>query len=156
INYNFSEVPAGKISGYVFRDGPPIISPNGTVPDNLYDLRDGQLTPDDLRLRGVVLELRYTLTGEQVMGEDLLPGTYPAGPVRVVTDASGYYEFRGLPQGNYSIFEVQPSGYIDSRDTPGTTHGLAVNIGTLVSPLVIQTFAAHGVSFNNDAILQVP
>ena len=65
-------------------------------------------------------------------------------------------EFRGLPQGNYSIFEVQPEGYIDSRDTPGTTNGLAVNLGTLISPLVVQTFALHGVGFNNDAILQVP
>src|SRR5262249_38790230 len=129
---------------------------DGSLPENLYQLRDGQLTPDDLRLRGVTLELRYTLTGEPVRGEDLLPGTYPAGPVRTVTDSSGYYEFTGLPEGNYSIFEVQPKGYEDSLDTPGTTSGLAVNIGTLVSPLTIQTFAAAGVSFHNDAILQVP
>jgi serine-aspartate repeat-containing protein C/D/E len=156
LNYNFSEVPAGLISGYVFRDGAPIPTKDGTVPDNLYQLRDGQLTPDDLRLRGVTLELRYTLTGEPVRGEDLLPGTYPSGPVRTVTDASGYYEFRGLPQGNYSIFEIQPNGYIDSQDTPGTTNGLAVNVGTFVSPLTIETFAAAGVSFHNDAILQVP
>jgi serine-aspartate repeat-containing protein C/D/E len=156
INYNFGELPAGMISGYVFRDGPPIPTKDGAVPDNLYQIRDGQLTPDDLRLRGVTLELRYTLTGEPVRGEDLLPGTYPPGPVRTVTNANGYYEFRGLPQGNYSIFEVQPNGYIDSQDTPGTTSGLAVNVGTLVSPLVVQTFAVAGVSFHNDAILQVP
>ncbi len=156
INYNFSEVPAGMLSGYVFRDGAPIVTQDGQVPANLYQIRDGQLTPDDLRLGGVHLELRYTLTGEPVMGQDLLPGLYPPGPVRTVTDANGYYEFRGLPQGNYSIFETQPSGYDDSRDTPGTTSGLAVNIGTFISPLVVQTFAAAGVAFHNDAILQVP
>jgi hypothetical protein len=156
LNYNFSEVPAGSISGFVFRDGPPITTQNGDIPANIASLRDGQLTPDDLRLAGVTLELRYTLTGEVVRGEDLLPGTYPSGPVRTVTDANGFYQFRGLPQGNYSIFEVQPGGYIDSLDTPGTTSGLAVNIGTFISPLTIETFAAAGVSFNNDAILQVP
>ena len=102
------------------------------------------------------LELRYKLTGEAVLGQDLLPGTYPPGPVHTTTDASGYYEFKGLPQGNYSIFETQPTGYDDSRDTPGTTSGLAVNVGTFVSSLVAQTFAASGVSFHNDAILQVP
>jgi serine-aspartate repeat-containing protein C/D/E len=156
INYNFSEVPAGSISGFVFRDGPPIASQNGQIPGNLYDLRDGKLTADDLRIKGVTLELRYTLSGEPVRGEDLLSGAYPPGPVRTVTNSSGYYEFTGLPPGNYSVFEMQPSDYIDSLDTPGTTNGLAVNLGTLVSPLLLQTFAAAGVSFNSDAILQVP
>src|SRR5262249_32486497 len=156
INYNFSEVPAGMISGYVFRDGAPIVTQDGQVPANLYQIRDGQLTPDDLRLGGVHLELRYTLTGEPVMGQDLLPGMDPPAPVRTVTDASRYYEFQGLPQGNFSIFETQPNGFDDSRDTPGTTNGLAVNVGTFVSALVVQTFAAAGVSFHNDAILQVP
>ncbi|HZN34324.1 MAG TPA: SdrD B-like domain-containing protein [Pirellulaceae bacterium] len=156
VNYDFCETPPAKISGYVFRDGPPITSPTGEIPENLYELRDGLLTPDDLRLRGVVLELRYTLTGEPVRGEDLLPGKWLPGPVRVVTGADGYYEFDGLPQGNYSIFELHPSGFIDSRDTAGTTSGLAINVGTLVSPLVVQTFAAQGVSFKFDAIVQVP
>jgi protocatechuate 3,4-dioxygenase beta subunit len=156
INYNFAEVPPGTISGYVFRDGDPLESQDGTPPPNLYDLRDGILTPGDLRIPGVVLELHYTLTGEAVRGEDLLPGMYPSGPIRAVTDSSGYYQFTGLPQGNYTILEVQPAGYFDSRDTPGTTSGLAVNVGTFVSPLMVQTFAAVGVDFHNDAILQVP
>lgn len=158
-NYNFSEVPPGLIAGYVFRDGPPITTINGQAPpaSSLPLLRDGQFTPDDLPLPGVTLELRYTLTGLPVRGEELLPGTYPPGPVRAVTDARGYYEFRGLPPGNYSIFQVQqPAGYLDGIDTPGTTGGLAVNPGTEVSPLLIQTFALAGVGLNNDAILQVP
>jgi protocatechuate 3,4-dioxygenase beta subunit len=156
VNYDFCETPPATISGFVFRDGPPISTPNGQPPDNIHELRDGKLTPDDLRLGGVTLELRHTLTGEPVRGEELLPGTWPPGPVRVRTDVNGYYEFRGLPQGNYSIFQVHPQGYIDSIDTAGTTSGLAINVGTLVSPLVIQTFAAQGVSFKFDAIVQVP
>src|SRR5262249_45551318 len=103
INYNFRQVPSGSISGYVFRDGPPAVTQDGTLPANLYDLRDGQLRPDDLRIPGVVLELHYTLSGEVVRGEDLLPGTYPNGPVRTVTDSSGFYQFTGLPQGNYTV-----------------------------------------------------
>src|SRR5207253_429837 len=102
IHYNFSEVPAASISGYVFRDGPPIQTQDGTPPVNLYDLRDGVLRPGDLRIPGVVLELHYTLSGDVVRGEDLLPGTYASGPVRTVTDANGYYQFQGLPQGNYT------------------------------------------------------
>jgi protocatechuate 3,4-dioxygenase beta subunit len=156
INYNFSEVPAAEISGYVFRDGAPIVTSDGQVPANLYSIRDGQLTPDDQRIGGVHLELRYTLTGEAVRGEDLLPGMYPPGPVTTVTDANGFYHFGGLPQGNYTVLESQPGGYDDSKDTPGTTTGLAVNIGTFVSTLTVQTFAAEGVSFHNDAILQIP
>src|SRR5262249_20237902 len=62
VNYTLSEVPAGPISGYVFRDGPAMETKDGPPPANLDQLRDGKLTPDDLRLRGVVLELRYTLT----------------------------------------------------------------------------------------------
>jgi serine-aspartate repeat-containing protein C/D/E len=156
VNYDFCERPPALLSGYVFRDGAPIITFGGEVPDNLYEIRDGKLTSDDLRLKGVILELRHTLTGEPVRGEELLPGLYGSGPVRVVTDANGYYEFRGLPQGNYSIFQVHPDEYIDSIDTPGTTSGLAVNLDTLVSPLLVQTFAQQGVSFEYDAILQVP
>jgi hypothetical protein len=156
INYDFCERPPGKISGYVFRDGAPILTEDGSPPANLYQLRDGQLTSDDLRLGGVVLELRHTLTGDPVLGDELLPGTHAPGVVRTVTDANGYYEFTGLPEGNYSIFEVQPNGYFDSLDTPGTTNGVAVNVGTFVSPLVVQRFAALGVVFHNDAILQVP
>ena len=155
-NYNFSEIPAGLIAGYVFRDGPPLITTDGRPPADLALVRDGQFTSDDLPLAGVTLELRHTLTGQPVRGEELLPGSYPPGPVRTVTDSRGYYEFRGLPPGNYSILQVQPAGYVDGIDTPGTTGGLAVNPGTEVSPLLIQTFALAGVGLNNDAILQVP
>jgi serine-aspartate repeat-containing protein C/D/E len=155
-DYDFCEKPPASLSGYVFRDGGLIFSLDGTVPDNLYEIRDGKLTSDDLRLKGVVLELRHTLTGEPVLGEECLPGFYPSGPVRVTTDANGYYEFKGLNAGNYSVFEFHPEGYFDSIDTPGSTDGLAVNEDTEVSPLTILTFALQGVTFKNDAILQIP
>ena len=156
VNYDFCETPPASVSGFVFQDGAAIATRDGKVPANLAELRDGKLTGDDVRLKGVRLELRDTLTGDLIRGEDALPGTYPPGPIRVTTNAKGYYEFRGLPAGNYSVFEVHPKGFIDSRDTPGSTSGLAVNVGTLVSPLVAQTFALQGISFKFDAILQIP
>jgi protocatechuate 3,4-dioxygenase beta subunit len=154
--YDFCEKPPASLSGFVFRDGGLIFSQDGTVPDNLYEIRDGRLTNDDLRLKGVMLELRHTETGLPVLGQECLPGHYPPGPIRVVTSSSGFYEFKGLPAGNYSVFEIQPEGYFDSIDTAGSTGGLAVNVGTIVSPQVAQAFAQHGVSFSGDAILVIP
>lgn len=156
VNYDFSEIPPAALSGYVFQDGPAIVTPDGQVPSNLEDLRDGKLTADDIRIGGVLLELRHTLTGELVTADEALPGTYPPGAIRVWTDANGFYQFRGLKAGNYSVFQAQPEGYIDSLDTEGTTSGLAVNRTTQVSPLLVQRFASQGVNFRFDAILQIP
>ena len=156
VNYNFAEIPPAALSGYVFRDGAPIYTLDGKVPDNLYEIRDGVLTPDDYRIPGVVLELRHTLTGEAVMADEALPGYYGDGPIRVVTDANGYYEFKGLRSGNYTVIQVHPEGYYDSLDTPGSTSGLAMNRNSAISPLLIQRFAAQGVNLNYDAILQIP
>jgi len=156
VEYNFGEIPPAALSGYVFRDGAPIYTQDGKVPANLYQVRDGVLTADDYRIPGVVLELRHTLTGEAVTADEAMPGYYKSGPIRVVTDANGYYEFKGLRSGNYTVIQIHPEGYYDSIDTPGSTNGLAVNKNTVVSPLMIQRFAAQGVSLNDDAILQIP
>lgn len=157
INYDFCEIPPGMIAGTVFRDGAVIQTNDGQVPVNLYDIRDGKLTADDYRIPGVYLELRHTLTGEPVMTSETLPGTYNYnGRLVAVTDANGYYEFRGLPPGNYTVLEIQPKDYYDAIDTPGTQGGLAVNKNSVVSNILVQTFALAGVSLNDDAILQIP
>ncbi|QDU25163.1 Serine-aspartate repeat-containing protein D precursor [Anatilimnocola aggregata] len=152
--YDFCEVPPASLSGYVFQDGPAIPTNGSTPPANLYDIRDGQLTPDDQRISGVILELRHTLTGEVVdMSETLHGGS---GAYRLATDSDGFYKFDGLRGGNYTVIEVHPSGYFDSRDTAGTTTGLAVNVNTTVDPLTIFIFEAAGVNFQFDAILRIP
>jgi len=156
VDYNFCELPPATLSGYVFRDGPVIFTTDGRPPADLQVIRDGKLTPDDLRLGGVVLELRNALTGEAIRGEDMLPGVYPPGPIRVVTDSSGFYQFRGLREGSYAVIQVQPGGYLDSLDTPGTSGGIAVNPHSSVNPLFLQPFAVAGVNINNDAILRIP
>jgi protocatechuate 3,4-dioxygenase beta subunit len=154
VEYNFCEVPPASLSGYVFQDGPPIVTNESTPPDNLYDLKDGLLTDDDIRISGVRLELRHTLTGDPVDLSETLNGG--SGAYQITTDSNGFYQFVGLQAGNYTVIEVHPEGYFDSKDTAGTTTGLAVNVNTTVDALTLQTFTLAGVSLNFDAILRIP
>src|SRR5690606_21533862 len=39
----------------------------------------------------------------------------------------GYYEFRNLEAGSYGVREVQPSGWLDGQDTPGSHGGIAAD-----------------------------
>lgn len=42
------------------------------------------------------------------------------------TDASGEYRFEGLLPGKYGVMEIQPAGYFDGPDHPGSAGGVAV------------------------------
>lgn len=55
------------------------------------------------------------------------------GPVNasVVTDANGDYSFEGLPPGDYTVTEVQPTAFIDGTDIPGTVDGTPVGDGSV-------------------------
>lgn len=154
VDYNFCEVPPSQLSGYVFQDGAAIFSEQALTPSQILKLRDGKLTSDDTRLSGVILELRNGITGLPIDASQALPGYYGSGPIRTTTDANGFYQFLGLPSGNYAVFEVHPDGYIDHVDSPGTTSGIAINATDNISPLVLQTLDA-GVNPANDAILRI-
>ena len=157
-NYDFPEVPPARLSGFVFQDGDALELPAQPSPEELRQYRDGLLTSDDTRLSGVVLELR-TVIGVPFQSDNALPGAYPDGPIRVTTDADGYYEFVGLRPGAYHVYQVQPDDYVDGLDTPGTTGGLAVNPADDLDDgdkIVIQTLAANeATNPRNDAILNV-
>jgi len=154
INYNFGETPPATIAGTVFQDGGPILVSPGETP-NIPAVRDGQLTSDDKRLVGVILELRNGVTGEVILGSAALPGIYAADqPIRVVTDANGDFLFTGLAAGNYAVFQIQPEGYIDSLDTPGSLGGIAINPSDTIPEFILQQLA-DGVSHNDDAILRI-
>ncbi|QDU89881.1 Serine-aspartate repeat-containing protein D precursor [Pirellulimonas nuda] len=127
VRYDFCELPPAMLSGYVFIDGAVIYSPDGSVPDDLASIRDGQRTGDDTPLAGVTVELRNGITGDPIFGEELLPGVYPDGPVRTTTDANGFYKFNGLYAAVYAVVEISPPELIDGIDTPGSLGGLAVN-----------------------------
>ncbi|MBK7673273.1 MAG: hypothetical protein IPJ27_00085 [Candidatus Accumulibacter sp.] len=62
-------------------------------------------------IAGVVL----TLTGTNGLGQ---PVTATA-----TTDANGFYQFINLAPGTYTVSEAQPAGFIDGKDTVGSTGG---------------------------------
>ncbi len=156
--YDFPEIPPAMISGFVFQDGTALTIDQVPDPADLRTYRDGLLTEDDTPLGGVILELR-TVTGLPFTGQRALPGTYGDGPIRVQTDANGYYEFVGLRPGTYSVYQVQPDDFIDGLDTPGSTGGVAVNVADVIdddTQIIIQTLAAsEATDPRNDAILNV-
>ncbi|CAN0488491.1 unnamed protein product, partial [Hapterophycus canaliculatus] len=126
VEYNFPELPPATISGYVFQDGDALVMSEAPDPLQLREFRDGELTVDDSRINSVTLELR-DVTGNLIDALTDQIGNN-SGEIRVTTDANGYYEFTGLrPTRSYSVYQTQPTDFIDSLDTPGTTGGLAVN-----------------------------
>ncbi len=153
VDYNFHEIPPGSLSGYVFQDGPVIRTNSGTLPANLADIRDGRRTPDDRPIAGVVMELRDGVTGVPILANQALPGTYASGPLRTVTDANGFYQFVGLPPGNYAVYEVHPAQYIDGIDTAGTTSGIPFNAD---SPALLDLKGRLAKDPAHDAIVQIP
>ncbi len=122
IDYDFCEVPAAELCGYVFQDGPTLLVFNQSVADALAarpGIYNGLLSGDDTRLAGVVLRLSR-VDGQPIFDVDGNRVEF------AVTDASGLFCFVGLPAGTYVVTEVQPGGYVDFLDTPGTTGGVAV------------------------------
>ncbi len=145
VNYDFWEEVPAKISGYVFQDGPAIVVKEGDPAPNIPALRNGQLTPDDKRLPGVVLQL---CDGS---GVPLLDSQ--GRQITTVTDANGYYEFDMLYSGVYSIREIAPSQYLPGVDTVGSKGGLVVNRYATIDPSVLSTLA---VDTGGNAIVRIP
>jgi protocatechuate 3,4-dioxygenase beta subunit len=167
IQYDFCEKPGAELSGYVFIDEPTVMFVDfPPTPEEIAAVRNGKRTPDDTPLAGVTVELRNGTTGEPTLVGDAIPGSYPGlptDPIRVVTDANGYYHFGGLNAGLYAVVEIQPDGVIDNVDTPGTSGGFAANpIGiwsshtgspTAGEQVIIDQFRA---SSGTDAIALIP
>ncbi len=125
-HYDFCELLPGSLSGFVFQDGPERMLVRAPDPSKLREIQDGLLSEDDRLLGGVVLELRDPL-GRPVPASAALRGTYVDGPIRVVTDANGFYEFTGLRPGRYHVYQRQPESFVDGLDSAGSTGGFAVN-----------------------------
>ncbi|MGD9636072.1 MAG: SdrD B-like domain-containing protein, partial [Pirellulales bacterium] len=165
VEYNFCEIPPGQLSGYVFLDGAPIGTNDSLTPQQIYALRDGFRTPDDTPLANIVLELRNGTDGTPITGDMALPGVYGDGPIRVTTNAFGFYHFVGLRPGTYAVVEIHPSQYIDHRDMPGLSGGFAVNPegipatrdpGDIIADdisLILNDFRDQ---FGNNAIVRIP
>ena len=156
---DFCEVPPAVIAGYVFQDGAPIETNNGLPPVTLKGVRDGIRNAEDAPIGSVILELR-TRTGERLSSNRALPGIYSGPTIRVLTDSHGYYEFRGLRPGAYHVYQTQPSGYFDGRDTAGSVGGFAVNVEDVAADFETQNIIEQlaidpATSPGSDAILMI-
>lgn len=116
-DYDFAELEPASLSGYVYED------------DNDNGLRD----PGERGIAGV-----------RVMLLDAIGG--PTG-LWAETDAAGFYRFANLAPGTYGLAEVQPEGYLDGRDTPGSAGGQAENPGDLIATIPLHPHQ-DGVDYN--------
>jgi serine-aspartate repeat-containing protein C/D/E len=132
-NYDFWEIIPAKISGYVFQDGPAIKLKYNDPEPYIPALRDGLLTPDDIRLSGVTIQLC------DASGAPLYDAH--GKPIVTTTNANGYYEFTMLRPGIYSVVQTQPAGYISGIDTAGSNGGLVVNRYVSIDPAILSTLA---------------
>jgi len=98
-NYNFGELKAGKLSGYVYLDK-----------DN-----------DALKESGEsgISNVKITLTGTDDRGNSVSRVVY--------TDSKGYYLFDNLRPGVYKIAESQPFKYADGQESLGSLGGTIGN-----------------------------
>lgn len=101
-NNDFGEIKAASLSGYVYAD----VNPGG--------YNDGIKQGNEAGIAGVLIVLD---------GNDENGHVYKT----TVTDANGFYKFDNLRPGGYTIFEVQPAGYTDGKDTIGTPGGDTIN-----------------------------
>ena len=100
--YNFGELQAASISGYV-----SVATPG-----------EAKLSPDDPDfepIAGVTIQL-FDENNELV--------------AETVTDETGNYTFDALAPGTYSVVEVQPNAFLDAGDVVGTVDGQAVGTTT--------------------------
>ncbi|MEO6061155.1 MAG: SdrD B-like domain-containing protein [Thermoflexales bacterium] len=107
--YTFGELPPSTLSGYVYVDA------------NNDGYRGGYGEPG---IAGVTI----TLQGQNTLGDPVLMLTR--------TDPLGYYIFRDIPNGGYSLLESQPN-FVDGIDRAGTGAG-----GVALNDLII------GIGFN--------
>lgn len=122
VQNNFAEARPSSIDGFVYHDA-----------DN-----DGIRDAGESGIAGVTLQL--------------LDENGNATGLTATTDADGYYLFDDLQHGEYSIAEVQPSGYLDGKDTIGNIGGIANNPGDLLSDIQLLS-GTHGQNYNFGELL---
>lgn len=111
--YDFGE-RGSKLSGLVYLDSND----------------DGKRDPEEPGIPGVTV----TVSGKTPDGVDICPPASPSllpmSACTAVTGPDGNYSFSDLPNGTYTVTEIQPSDYEDGKDTPGTGGGTSGAVGT--------------------------
>jgi protocatechuate 3,4-dioxygenase beta subunit len=112
VGNDFAEARPASLGGYVYHDA-----------DN-----DGVLDPGESGIRDVSVRIQY------------LPPLGPApAAIEVITQADGSWLAEGLMPGDYSVVEVQPPGYLDGLDAPGTAGGVAHNPGDSMTGIRLES-----------------
>ncbi|MGL4512003.1 MAG: SdrD B-like domain-containing protein [Lacipirellulaceae bacterium] len=107
VHYDFCEKIGADLSGYVYHDRDD----------------DGVRDPGEEPIPGAMLKL-------------MRPDGTDTG-ARAITDANGFYKFSNLSAGTYCVMEVQPTGWIDGKDTAGSLGGEAMNPGDMICEITI-------------------
>ncbi len=124
VNYDFCEHVGVMLSGYVYYDH------NN---DGIYD------RTSETPIAGVVVKLL------DANGNDT--------GLRATTDATGFYKFNNLAAGTYSVMEIQPSGWLDGKDTPGNVGGVALPPpGDMISQITID-WTVNGTEYDFGELL---
>ncbi|MGD9723074.1 MAG: SdrD B-like domain-containing protein [Pirellulales bacterium] len=124
VHYDFCEIPPAELCGWVYVD------------TNNNGLREA----GEVGIANVTLVLK---DGNGV----------PTG-MTVLTDATGHYCFEGLRPGEYTVSEIQPVGYLDGLDTPGTEGGFAQNPGDTILGISLKA-GVHAEEYNFGELLPV-
>lgn len=101
VNYNFGEVQAASVSGYVYNDA------NGNSSKDSGEAGLGGVT--------------VTLTGTDDLGASVSMTQTSSS----TTGSVGAYSFTGLRPGTYVVSETPPSGYVRTGNSVGTVNGSA-------------------------------
>lgn len=124
VNYDFCEHVGVMLSGYVYYDH------NN---DGVYD------RTSETPIAGVVVKLL------DANGNDT--------GLRATTDATGFYKFNNLAAGTYSVMEIQPSGWLDGKDTPGSVGGVALPPpGDMISQITLD-WTVNGTEYDFGELL---
>ncbi|MBC7406004.1 MAG: hypothetical protein H7230_00825, partial [Candidatus Parcubacteria bacterium] len=92
INNNFAELVSTAIAGFTFNDS----NNNGQKDAGDIGIKDVTIKLSGIDDRGSVIDLSTQ------------------------TNNDGYYQFKDLRPGNYTITEIQPNNYLDGKDSLGT------------------------------------
>ncbi|MFO0937549.1 MAG: SdrD B-like domain-containing protein [Gemmataceae bacterium] len=112
INYNFGEIPPTQVIGYVYED----LNQNNT-----FD-------PGESGIPNVTINIAGTAFAGTPLARPLTSADSKNG-LSTTTDANGRWNFYGLPPGNYTVTEVQPTNYDTLYNSSADKTGLPVTVG---------------------------
>ena len=131
-DYNFGELRVATLSGHVYED---VTLANGRTDGTKTN--NGVMDAGEAGIAGVTIQLwKWNETDKKYLQI-----------ATTKTDASGYYEFKGLMPGRYQIIELQPEYYFDGKNSLGTLGGTNLSDSDIFTDIIV-TSGATGLNYN--------